>query len=331
MGDTRMKAGRIMAALLAAAALSGPSTAQEQPPAHLLPPPLVGTATPQDLVAAATLGLQMERDRDPRAILAENRRLSIALADLEPHRPSTVDAYVVAVALDSDPVFAREAREAGRVLEHRYGAKGRTLVLAGADGRGGAPSPKGSPQSLAAALARVAELMDPREDVLILYTTSHGAPFGVVYNDGDQGYGAIGPTRLWSMLSRLGITNRLVLVSACYSGVFVPMLSSDTSAIVTASSADRTSFGCQSDNDWTFFGDALVNQALRKPQPLEAAAAEAQRLVAGWEGQGRLDASRPQVSIGAGARTWLAALERRLPAETPRVGRPSIASLPGVR
>lgn len=320
-----------MAALVAASLLAGPSTAQEQPPAHLLLPPLIGTASPQDMAVAATLGLQMERDRDPRAVLAENRRLTAALAALKPHRPGTVDAYVVSVAFDSDPVFAREAREAGQVLARRYGAEGRTLVLAGADGRGGAALPMGSPQSLAAALARVAEVMDPKEDVLVLYTTSHGAPIGVVYNDGDQGWGAVGPTRLWTMLSRLGIANRLVMVSACYSGVFVPMLSSDTTAIVTASSADRTSFGCQSDNDWTFFGDALVNQALRKPQPLEAAAAEAQRLVLGWEGQGRLEPSRPQVSVGAGARAWLAALERRLPPESPRVGRPSIASLPAAR
>jgi len=319
-----------MAAALAAMMLTGPVSAQEQPPAHLLPPPLVGTAPPQDVAAAADLGLQMERDRDPRAVLAESRRLSATLAALRPQRPGVVDAYVVSVALDSDPVFSREAREAARVLERRYGAVGRTLVLAGADGRGGAPLPMGSPHSVAAALARVAEVMDLKEDVLVLYTTSHGAPMGIVYNDGDQGFGAIGPTRLWTILSRLGIANRLVLVSACYSGVFVPMLTSDTTAVVTASSADRTSFGCQSDNDWTFFGDALINQALRKPQPLEAAAAEAKALVAEWEGQGRLTPSQPQVVVGAGARTWLTALERRLPPETPRVGRPSVSSLSAV-
>ncbi|WP_235532828.1 C13 family peptidase, partial [Sphingomonas sp. Leaf412] len=169
--------------------------------------------------------------------------------------------------------------------------------------------------------------MDVNEDVLVLYTTSHGAPFGIYYNDGDQGYGAISPTRLWQQLSALGIRNRLIMVSACYSGVFVPLLSSDTTAILTASSADRTSFGCQSDNDWTFFGDALVNTALRRRVPLATAAAQAQALVAGWEGDAKLEPSQPQVSIGAGAAAWLAVLERDLPPDGARVGRAATASL----
>jgi hypothetical protein len=108
------------------------------------------------------------------------------------------------------------------------------------------------------------------------------------------------------------------------------MLASDTSVIVTASRADRPSFGCQADNDWTFFGDALVNQALRRPRPLAQAAADAQALVAGWEAQARLDPSGPQLSVGARSGVWLDALERRLPPETPRVGRPSVAALADV-
>jgi len=310
----------VAAALWAAGAVA----AQERPPEHLQPPPLVGGAPPHELAAAAALGFQMERDRDPRAVLAEGRRLEAALAALKPQRPGVVDAYVLSVALDSDAVFAREARETGRVLARRYGADGRALVLAGADGRGGAALPMGSPQSLAAALARVAELMDPAEDALILYLTAHGGPTGVVYNDGDQGYGMIGPARLWSMLSRLDIANRVVIVSACYSGVFVPMLSSDTAVVLTASSADRSSFGCQADNDWTYFGDALVNRALRSPRPLAAAATEAARSVAEWERRGGLEPSGPQVAIGAGAARWLGPLEARLPPASAPVGRPAV-------
>ena len=53
-----------------------------------------------------------------------------AIAKLQPQRPGVVDAYVVVAALDADPVFNREAREAGRVLSNRFDARGRTLVLA---------------------------------------------------------------------------------------------------------------------------------------------------------------------------------------------------------
>ena len=166
--------------------------------------------------------------------------------------------------------------------------------------------------------------MDEREDVLVLYTTSHGAPFGLYYNDADNGYGAISPNRLAGMLNGLGIRNRLLILSACYSGVFVPRLQSETTAIVTAAAADRSSFGCVAENDWTFFGDAMINRALRQPQPLATAFEQARTLVAGWERQIHGQPSNPQVSIGAGASRWLTALEARLPPATEPVGRPAL-------
>ncbi len=315
-------------ALLALLALATPQAPAQtyQPPAHTQQPPLVGSATAGELAMLAELGTSIERDRSASDELAEHRRLDRALAAIAPSRKGVVDAYVVAVALDSDPVFGREAREAGRVLSRRYGAAGRTIVLAGSDGSAASNLPMGSPANIGIALARVAELMG-KEDVLILYTTSHGAPFGIVYSDGDQGFGALSPTKLWSMLSQLGIDNRLLMISACYSGIFVPLLASDTSVILTASSADRTSFGCQADSDWTFFGDALINHALRKPQPIAKAASEAHDLIGRWEGQGDLTPSQPQISIGSATGSWLAAIERTLPPATQLVGRPATTAL----
>lgn len=322
----------LLAALLACAApAQRPAPARSAPvetPAPHTRPSLLFELPPAVTRALADGGASLERDRPAARRLLEHRRLTDALATLRPQRPGTVDAYVVSVALDSDANFSREAREAGRVLARRYDADGRTLVLAGPDARGGAPLPMGSPAALDTALARVAEVMDAAEDVLVLYTTSHGAEIGLAYADGDRGSGAISPTRLWTVLSELGIRNRLLLLSACHSGVFVPMLQSDGTALVTAAAADRTSFGCRADADWTFFGDALINRALRKPQPLAAAAAEAQRLIAGWERQGRIEPSRPQVSIGAGAARRLAALEARMPREpTAPVGRSAVSML----
>ena len=303
---------------------AGPTQAQfADPPPHTRTPPLYSGANEQQVRQLADAATTVEHDRDPRFALAEHRRLERALAAVQPQRPGIVDAYVISVALDSDGVFGREAREVARVLARRYDAAGRTIVL-----DMGADDARGSPDNLAAALARVAEVMDPKEDVLVLYTTSHGAPWGVVYNDSDSGFGAVSPTWLWLTLQTLGIQNRLLLISACYSGVFVPMLQSDTTAIVTAASSTKTSFGCQADADWTFFGDALVNQALRKPQALAVAAAAAQRAIAGWERDGKLEPSEPQVSIGPGAARWLGALEQRMPrTATAPVGRPATTIL----
>lgn len=309
---------------LLASSVPDPGSAQfADPPPHSRPAPLYSGANEQQLRQLADAATTVEHDRSPAFALAEHRRLERALAELQPQRNGVTDAYVVVAALDSDGVFGREAREAARVLARRYDAAGRTIVLAS-----GGDEPRGSPDNLAAALARVAEVMDRQEDVLVLYTTSHGAPWGLVYNDSDNGFGAVSPTRLWLMLQTLGISNRLLILSACYTGVFVPMLQSDTTAIVTAASAERTSFGCQADADWTFFGDAMINHALRKPQPLAAAASEAQRTIAGWEKQGALTSSAPQVSIGAGATAWLGRLDLRMPKETmPSTGRPATTIL----
>lgn len=316
----------IIAALLAG--LAGASTAQRsspyRAPQHTRPPPVIGSGT-DDVIAYANGGMQVERDRAPDDMLGEHRRMAQAIGGLLPQRKGVVDAYVVAIALDSDPVFGREAREAAKVLARRYDAAGRTIVLAGSDGSAPSDLPRGSPDHLSIALSRIAEVMDAREDVLILYTTSHGAPFGIVYNDADQGFGAISPARLAAMLGALGIERRLVIISACYSGIFVPALAGTETAVLTASSGDRSSFGCQSDNDWTFYGDALINNALRKGQSLAAASAEATALVAKWESADRLPPSQPQTSIGVGASQWLAELDKRTPkGATAPVGRPAI-------
>jgi hypothetical protein len=322
---------RILAAILAI--LAAPGAAQQQaepiqPPPHLAPWPSLGAGqTDAQVQGSLMLGPELQRAQSAKAMLAERRKLDAALAALQPQRRGTIDAYVVAVALDSDPVFSREAREAGRVLARRYGAEGRTITLAGPDGR--SPSlAKGSLTSLTLALARIAELMDPNEDVLVLYSTSHGAPFGITYHDGDTGFGILSPSRLGIVLGELGIKRRILLLSACYSGVFVPFLGSADTAIVTAAASDRTSFGCLAENDWTFFGDALVNNALRRPQPLTAATAEAGNLIAGWEAGNGLESSRPQIVFGASVNQWLPTLEARVPrAATAPVGEPAVNSL----
>jgi hypothetical protein len=326
-----MRYRSILGVIAACCGLVGSAlVAQQAPydaPRHTQAPPTIATSS-EELNGFADLGISTERDRAPDWQLAEHRRLDATLAAIPAQHKGVVDVYVLAVGLDSDPVFGREAREAGRVLARRYGAEARTVVLAGTDGSGETRLPRGSPDNIAMVLARFAEVMDKSEDVVVLYTTSHGAQIGIAYNDADQGYGFISPSRLWSMFGSLGIERRLVIVSACFSGVFVPMLATDDSAIITAADSEHTSFGCQADSDWTFFGDALINHALRKRQSLQAAGEEARGLVAGWEARGNITPSNPQIAIGSRAHLWLDALDGRVPAATTApVGKPAVSLL----
>lgn len=324
----RRRLARSLAALTALIA-TGPAFGQAYvPPEHGDAAPLYSRLNVYEAGVEANRATTAERDRDPAWLLAEHRRLTIALAALKPQTKGTIDAYVVAVGTDSDPVFGREAREAGRVLSRRYNAAGRTVTLAMTEGSRPSELPRGSPDNLGATLARVAELMDRDEDVLVLYTTGHGAPIGLAYNDGSEGFGMIGPDWLRRTLDGLGIKRRILLISACYSGVFIAPLSTPDTAIVTAASADRSSFGCFSDNDWTFFGDALINHAFRKPTRFAPAVEEARHEITGWENRERLEPSRPSLIIGGAVDRWLGPLEARIPtAPTRPVGRPSADAL----
>ena len=246
--------------------------------------------------------------------VADDPQLTQALSTIQPQRPGVVDAYVITVALDSDPVFNREAREAGRVLAQRFDAAGRTVVLAADEGADRAQS-YGSPPHLAQALNRVSQLMDLKEDVLILYTTSHGSPrAGINYRDVVRnGSAIITPAQLASILDERHFENRLLILQACFSGQFVPALSAPHTIIATAASATRSSFGCSAGNDWTFFGHALVNQALRQPDSFQRQFRRAFVNIYGWEKKLGIDPSDPQLSIGKDTGAWLAALDARAP------------------
>lgn len=254
----------------------------------------------------------------PIEALRQARAMTGALAAIKPQRKGNIDVYVIAVAMDSDAVFGREAAEAARVLANRYDAVGRTIVLANGTGAAGSAKdpvvPEGSPEHLAQALGHIGEVMDKEEDVLALFITTHGHwNTGLSYRDGDRAGGNIAPERLGGMLNEVGIKNRLVILSACFSGVFAPVLQNQSTITMSAATAEKPSFGCRAENDWTFFGDAFVNHALRKPIALNEAFAEARGMITRWEVASRLDSSSPQIDIGPQALVWMDKIDAKIP------------------
>mgnify|MGYP001422092171 CR=1 FL=1 len=75
-------------------------------------------------------------------------------------------------------------------------------------------------------------------------------------------------------------------------------LANPTSLVIAAARADRTSFGCDDKREWTHFGDAYFNRALRQETSFRKAFERARRLVARWETKGRLVPSLPQIMGG---------------------------------
>ncbi|MGR8919682.1 MAG: C13 family peptidase [Gammaproteobacteria bacterium] len=227
------------------------------------------------------------------------RLLARQIDGLEPQAPGRIDLYFVGLgAFASEDVFRRELMGARTIVADRLGAGGRSLVLVNH------PDtvdrlPLANLPNLRAALAGLAGVIDPAEDIVFLFLTSHG------YEDASLAaeFGALRPNDLYAdgvrdALDAAGIRWRVVVVSACFSGSFIGALATPHTLVMTAAAADRPSFGCRPENDWTYFGQAYFDHALgRTDDPVEAfylARAEIERREAA-EGK---PASRPQIHVG---------------------------------
>ena len=113
-------------------------------------------------------------------------------------------------------------------------------------------------------------------------------------------------------LDKSGIRWKVIVISACYSGSFVSALQSPDTLIITASAADRASFGCSNEADYTYFGRAFFDQAMREQKTLKGAFQEASETVAKWESAQGFDPSEPQWVIGKNMEMMLPQLEQHL-------------------
>jgi len=116
--------------------------------------------------------------------------------------------------------------------------------------------------------------MDREPDLLALILTSHGSPAGVAVQAGRR-VEILSPRALAGLLDGAGVRHRIVIISACYSGVFLGPLANDDSLVITAADSEHSSFGCQDKVKWTYFGDAFFNTALRHTADLRQAFDEA--------------------------------------------------------
>jgi hypothetical protein len=209
-----------------------------------------------------------------------------ALSSLAPQRPGVIDTYVLSASFWNDPVFESEAKEAAAILARRYDAAERTIILSAGRGGGQRLYPAATPDNFQAALGKIGATIDPSEDLVVVFVTSHGGQDGAVaLQEKDRLAGALRANHLRASLQQAGIRNKVLIISACFSGHFIPPFISDPGAIVlTAAAADKTSFGCEPSRDWTFFGDALFNHALRGGESLTEAYEDALKLISAWEG-----------------------------------------------
>jgi hypothetical protein len=224
--------------------------------------------------------------------------------------PGQRNVYVLSAGLWGDPVFDNESSKAAAILAKRYGAEGKTVLMSNKPVAPASPL-KATPANLTAALGKLAARMDMAEDVLIVFLTSHGNTDGAAIRDMRGLDVVLSPPALRGALDAVGVRNRIVIVSACHSGVFIPALQTPTTIVMTAASKETSSFGCEPENDWTWFGDAFFQKSLARGRTMMMAFREAEAQVMIWERNGKLDPSRPQIFVGAEAKPFLDAIEAR--------------------
>jgi hypothetical protein len=127
-----------------------------------------------------------------------------------------------------------------------------------------------------------------------VYLTSHGSPSGILIGD------EIVDPRTIARLVNDACADRItvVVVSACFSGVFISALQTENRMILTAARPDRTSFGCGEANMYTFFDQCFL-ESIPQSRDFPGLAAIVQDCVARREiAEMATPPSEPQVSIG---------------------------------
>ncbi|MET0547512.1 MAG: hypothetical protein ABWZ40_14530, partial [Caulobacterales bacterium] len=156
----------------------------------------------------------------PKEALRQKRLMDAALAQLKPSAPSKRDVFILSAALGGEHVFDKEASGAADILAKHYGGSPRVVVLSNGAAALGEDRPAATPEHFSTTLARIGEVMNP-DDVLFLFITSHGQHNkGAAIYEEKRLQAFLSPSRLEAELDDAGIKNRVLIISACFAGLY---------------------------------------------------------------------------------------------------------------
>ncbi len=246
------------------------------------------------------------------AFYAQSRLLNKALESVQYGEFAQSHWYFLGVAGASyQDVFRSEVERIKEQFDTRFGTLGRSMMLVNNPATR-TEIPIASKHSIEMALRRMGQQMNRESDVLFLYMTSHGLPNQFEMENAPLDLTQVDPKWLRETLDASGIRWRVIVISSCFSGSFVPALQNENTLIITASAADRQSFGCTNEADYTYFGRAFFDQAMREQNSIETAFSQAQKTVSQWETAQGFEPSEPQWSMGKNMELMLPQLEQRL-------------------
>jgi len=218
--------------------------------------------------------------------------------------PGEIELFFLGVALyGKQDVFMRETLYAQEIFEERY-----------AEAYGGSRAShslslinnkKTSKRHLFANKDNLSEILSflgekmGDEDILFIYFTSHGSrdhKLSLILPS--QFRSGLDSKEIRSMLDDADIPWRVLVVSACFSGGFIPELEAPNSIVATAADADHSSFGCTDTRNFTYYGEALFKRQMKEGMDLVDALNGIPPIIIEMEAEQGYEHSNPQLSIG---------------------------------
>ena len=227
----------------------------------------------------------------------QSRLVQAALDGVLVSQDGVPETYFVGFASSAkEDVFENEVKHIESLFRDQLGAEGRTALLVNSRNTMD-ELPLANGPNLESILNGMARKMGP-EDLLFLHMTSHGSKdhkFSVLFES--MRLNDLSAKRLGEIVNGAGLPWRVVVVSACFSGGYIEDLKSPRAMIITAASADRTSFGCENGREYTYFGAAYYRDSLTDGD-FRAAFERAVPLVREREESNGYKHSDPQIWVG---------------------------------
>jgi len=243
----------------------------------------------------------------------QSRLLDERLAALAPERRGVEDLYFVGVAADSrQDTFYAEVDSIRELLDERFDTAARSIVLIN-NPDSLTEQPIATVSNLKDTLDYLGSTIDTDEDIVLLHIATHGSSdYRLAFDLPPLELDQLTPSALARMLADSGIKWKVIVISACFSGGFIEPLRDENTLVITAADASHSSFGCSYDSDYTWFSEALYDEALRETFSFSEAFELAKKTVATREKALGYEPSNPQIAMGTAIRQRLAALEKRL-------------------
>lgn len=233
---------------------------------------------------------------------AQDSLIGKCVAHIPERTADRPNIYAVAIApLGTQTLFSREARKALETFASNYGgtAKAGILLSNGVADLMQVPlATQGNVEQVLSEIGRRTEATP--DDILVVYLTSHGGPDAVLQSalPGNLPILAISADSLASALAQSRVRRRVIIISACFAGSWIPKLANDDTIIITAAARDRTSFGCADNRPLTYFGEAFLTGPFSRGASLADSFEGAKKTVSQWEAEQKLPLSNPQSFVG---------------------------------